>query len=419
MAKSLSPEQIEERRANLAYIRENVLGEVFGDHTFTTTLIMQEEWLATADKLQAELKGLRELAWNWLDFTPNCTADNKCFACGEQWYPRKCADTCPASLLFEATKLARDTSIIWLELSDELETAQRERDELQRDSHILNGLRTRQCLRGTGGLALECQDCYEGIAEYCAPCYLRATHLTPEMREGIREGVKAVKEGRITPLDDFCLVCGRDMPCELNTNKDNDPNWPGSPCTFDSLIGEAAEEYEDEAEVFTLERQLEESRAEVSRLMWCQDLAAGLERERDEARGELSQVQVELDLLKMERAAERAKETVLIPSFTVEIECEKAGQSHVWVRMGTASSTRPVEIVWGPMRCMRCSATPPEDMEYEVVEEAVRLKPMHLNPVVPTHEHTHVHDGAGRLEHGHYHASGHHSKDGGGQHGPD
>lgn len=34
-------------------------------------------------------------------------------------------------------------------------------------------------------------------------------------------------------MTQLCLVCGRDAPCELNTNKDNDPNWPGSPCTFD------------------------------------------------------------------------------------------------------------------------------------------------------------------------------------------
>ncbi len=36
----------------------------------------------------------------------------------------------------------------------------------------------------------------------------------------------------------ICLVCGRDVPCELDTNKDNDPNWPGSPCTFDLLSRE-------------------------------------------------------------------------------------------------------------------------------------------------------------------------------------
>ena len=40
-----------------------------------------------------------------------------------------------------------------------------------------------------------------------------------------------------------CLICGRDAPCELDTNKDNDPNWPGSPCTFDLSPIDAARRF--------------------------------------------------------------------------------------------------------------------------------------------------------------------------------
>ena len=40
-----------------------------------------------------------------------------------------------------------------------------------------------------------------------------------------------------------CLICGRDTPCELDTNKDNDPSWPGSPCTFDPSPVDAARRF--------------------------------------------------------------------------------------------------------------------------------------------------------------------------------
>ena len=40
-----------------------------------------------------------------------------------------------------------------------------------------------------------------------------------------------------------CLICGRDKPCELDTNKGNDPNWPGSPCTFDPSPIDAARRF--------------------------------------------------------------------------------------------------------------------------------------------------------------------------------
>ncbi len=50
---ALSREQIEERRKNLTFIRENAPGDPVGDHLLTTTLLMQEEWLATVDALVA------------------------------------------------------------------------------------------------------------------------------------------------------------------------------------------------------------------------------------------------------------------------------------------------------------------------------------------------------------------------------
>ena len=59
---ALSREQIEERRKNLTFIRENAPGDPVGDHLFTTTLLMQEEWLATVDALVAREGELVEKA---------------------------------------------------------------------------------------------------------------------------------------------------------------------------------------------------------------------------------------------------------------------------------------------------------------------------------------------------------------------
>ena len=50
MAESLSAEQIAERRTNLRAFRKML--EMDDDADLTTTLIMQEEWLATVDELQ-------------------------------------------------------------------------------------------------------------------------------------------------------------------------------------------------------------------------------------------------------------------------------------------------------------------------------------------------------------------------------
>ena len=50
MAESLTAEQIAERRTNLRAFRAS-LG-MTDDSEFTTTLLIQEEWLATVDELQ-------------------------------------------------------------------------------------------------------------------------------------------------------------------------------------------------------------------------------------------------------------------------------------------------------------------------------------------------------------------------------
>ena len=83
-----------------------------------------DEAVRQRDEARAEIKGLKELAFNYLDFTPHCGDDNKCFTCGEQWYPNKCEVTCLARLLFQASKEAGSTSVVWLELCDQLEEAQ-------------------------------------------------------------------------------------------------------------------------------------------------------------------------------------------------------------------------------------------------------------------------------------------------------
>ncbi len=102
MAESLTAEQLEERRTNLRAFRK--LLEMDDDSELTTTLLMQEEWLATVDALQTYV------------------------------------------------------------------------GDLVQDAYTLRGLRTRKCFGPTGGLALECSDCYDDIKEYCALCYLRAIH---------------------------------------------------------------------------------------------------------------------------------------------------------------------------------------------------------------------------------------------------
>ena len=60
--KCMTVEQIEERRSNLAFIRENAPLNELDDHTFTTTLKMQEEWLATIDAARLTIAAVRASA---------------------------------------------------------------------------------------------------------------------------------------------------------------------------------------------------------------------------------------------------------------------------------------------------------------------------------------------------------------------
>ncbi|KKN16461.1 hypothetical protein LCGC14_0975700 [marine sediment metagenome] len=69
---ALSREQIEERRKNLTFIRENAPGDPVGDHLFTTTLLMQEEWLATVDALVAREGELVAALEPFVTHKPEC-----------------------------------------------------------------------------------------------------------------------------------------------------------------------------------------------------------------------------------------------------------------------------------------------------------------------------------------------------------
>ena len=62
-----------------------------------------------------------------------------------------------------------------------------------------------------------------------------------------------------------CLICGRDTPCELDTNKDNAPNWPGSPCTFDPSPIDAARRFMQERDEA---RALAERRGRAGLFLW-------------------------------------------------------------------------------------------------------------------------------------------------------
>ena len=230
MAESLSAEQIEERRKNLAFIRENMPSDPDGDHMFTTTLLMQEEWLATVDELQTYV----------------------------------------------------------------------------RDAHIIRGLRTQKCLGPTGGLALACEDCYEHLADYCAPCYLRAIHLTPEMLQGIREGVKAVKEGRIRPWSE--------VGAELFENE------PLPVTSAEAEEGTPREQSEEEA--------------------W---------REQFENTPPTGIIGLHTDPEDPRNATPEEFEN----------ECGIAGQGHVWVKMGTVGLRGLSGMEWGDTKCLRCGIPVP------------------------------------------------------------
>ena len=84
-----------------------------------------------------------------------------------------------------------------------------------------------------------------------------------------------------------CLICGRDTLCELDTNGANDPNWPGSPCTFDPSPIDAARRFMQERDEVRaanayLQTQLEEAQEKLdvatrafkqAKIQWRRDVA--------------------------------------------------------------------------------------------------------------------------------------------------
>lgn len=260
MAESLDAEQIEERRKNLSFIRETIVdmgAGVFDDYLFTTTLVMQEEWLATVDALKLE----------------NAEWEREYTALSRSW-----------DGLHQDHDAARAAVENW-----------KEANESQRDANILRGLRLRECLKGTGGLALECQDCYDDVEEYCAPCYLRATHKPEGETLLPAPSIKAVT------YDFAPLPLRGDAPRSRPTD--------------------------------------------ITEL-------------------ELHSISIDEEPLSDNRP-----------------ECERAGQGHVWVRVGNINEAAIME--WGDTRCLRCGIpvpVPDFDEEEPVGEDCC------LNHSCPHHD---------------------------------
>ena len=75
------------------------------------------------------------------------------------------------------------------------------------------------------GKALTLAGCPEGDE---ALMHAKRYRLCAEEIERLRTKLGPLAEDRI------CLNCGASEPCHLNTAETSgDPNWPGSPCTFD------------------------------------------------------------------------------------------------------------------------------------------------------------------------------------------
>ena len=77
-----------------------------------------------------ELKRLREVVYNYLDFTPG-SDNNKCRTCGAQWYLNKCLPTCLHAILFKASRNGNSTSFVWLDLTDSLDDARATLDKIR------------------------------------------------------------------------------------------------------------------------------------------------------------------------------------------------------------------------------------------------------------------------------------------------
>ncbi len=73
------------------------------------------------DELADKFRKFKEVVWSFIDFTPHCGDENRCYTCGAQWYPNKCKDTCLAKIMFRVTKEVDSSSTVWLELTDDLD----------------------------------------------------------------------------------------------------------------------------------------------------------------------------------------------------------------------------------------------------------------------------------------------------------
>ncbi|KKL25095.1 hypothetical protein LCGC14_2408730, partial [marine sediment metagenome] len=231
-----------------------------------------------------------------------------------------------------------------------------------RDAHTLRGLRTRKCLGPTGGLALVCEDCYEHLEDYCGPCYLRAIHLTPEVREEIREGVQAVNEGRIRPWSE--------VEAELFENE------PLPVTSAEAEEGTPREQSEEEA--------------------W---------REQFENTPPTGITELELHSIGLHTDPEDPRDAT---PEEFENECGIAGQGHVWVKIPAAGLGENGLTVmhWGDTKCLRCGIPADFDVQQEVM----------LEEEEPTHEHDHYHYDEGL--HRHSHELSHHGTALDGMHGP-
>lgn len=320
-AKSLSPEQVEERRRNLAFIRENVVLNVLGDHLFTTTLVMQEEWLATVDEAQASHRAAVRLLVSHSEALVEAQAE------AESWQEAR-ADS--QDFIRQIVALVpRDPEKE--DIFQAIERTVRERDEAQREANILRGLRTQKCLLSDRlGRDGPCTSFWRTIELYCAPCYLRAIHLTPEMREGIREGVQAAKEGRVTPF----FEVQDELDEILEEANEQECTWL---CPFCQTHCATSCPVVPEGHIFACVLSPMPTTGFVTRSGPTDRPGAEFE-----TQYELQPPDLDIPL-------------VVDPCMF---------EGHVWVRMGTSGGTGLDDMIWGPRHCLRCDAEPPEEKEW-------------------------------------------------------
>ena len=170
MAERLNAEQIAERRSNLRAFR--TLLNMTGDSELTTTLLMQEEWLATVDASEAHIAGVTKQLqrYDYDAHTIRGLRTRKCLISGFVNEMGKRDDDC--------TDFWRDNRLYCAPCylrSIHGEKATAEEGETSPPARV--------CLREAGGLALVCEDCYDDIAEYCGPCWLREVRKPEEPEE--------------------------------------------------------------------------------------------------------------------------------------------------------------------------------------------------------------------------------------------